>query len=208
MPELKTTAPPWRVEPDTPTSIIIKSSHYTIARVFGGIAPHTRTETGENATMRANGQAIAKTPEMLEVLRDMVEADRANHEIPVELMARARNVLINATAHTDDAPRRREHPDDPLPEPTVASDLLDALQAICAMPWGWCCCPPGMGSMELKPDEAHCGECRHARAAIARAEEQGMTSETKPTDGPWYVDGDPDRCRRLPGRRRWFVHWG
>ena len=53
----------------------------------------------------------------------------------------------------------------------ASPQLLDALTAICVMPWGYCCCPPRMGDMEGKPDSAHCGECRDARAAIAKAQE-------------------------------------
>ena len=51
----------------------------------------------------------------------------------------------------------------------AAPELLEALQAICVMPWGYCCCPPRMGDMEGKDDSEHCGECREARKAIAKA---------------------------------------
>ena len=58
-----------------------------------------------------------------------------------------------------------------------AQTPLEALQAICVMPWGFCCCPAQMGDMEGKPDADHCGECRDARAVIAKAKE-APTRET------------------------------
>ena len=51
----------------------------------------------------------------------------------------------------------------------AAPEMLEALQAMGVMPWGYCFCPGRMGNMEGKPDEEHCGECREARAAIAKA---------------------------------------
>ena len=48
----------------------------------------------------------------------------------------------------------------------AAPELLDALQALLVCPDGYCCCSdcdPG------KPDPEHTGECREARAAIAKA---------------------------------------
>ena len=51
----------------------------------------------------------------------------------------------------------------------AAPDLLEAAQAASIMPWGYCICPTRMGVMEGKPDDAHCGECRDLRAAIAKA---------------------------------------
>ena len=53
----------------------------------------------------------------------------------------------------------------------AAPDLLEAVCAAAVMPWGYCVCPPQMGDMEGKSDEAHCGECRDVRAAIAKAKE-------------------------------------
>ena len=55
----------------------------------------------------------------------------------------------------------------------AASKDVHALTSICIMPWGYCCCPPQMGDMEGKPDEAHCGECKDARTAIAKAKGVG-----------------------------------
>ena len=51
----------------------------------------------------------------------------------------------------------------------ASQDALEALEAVAIMPWGYCVCPPRMGDMEGKPDDAHCGECRQVRAAIAKA---------------------------------------
>ena len=52
------------------------------------------------------------------------------------------------------------------------TELLEVLKAIGAYPWGYCFCPPAMGDMVGTPDEDHCGECREARTAIRKAEEQ------------------------------------
>ena len=52
----------------------------------------------------------------------------------------------------------------------AAPDMLEALQAVAVVPWGYCVCPEHMGDMENSADEDHCGECRLVRAAIAKAE--------------------------------------
>ena len=51
----------------------------------------------------------------------------------------------------------------------AAPDMLEALEAMMVMPWGYCACPVRMGDMEGEPDDAHCGECRDSRTAIAKA---------------------------------------
>ena len=48
-------------------------------------------------------------------------------------------------------------------------EMLAALEALGVYPWGYCYCPAHMGDMENKQDDAHCGECRDARNAIAKA---------------------------------------
>ena len=53
----------------------------------------------------------------------------------------------------------------------IVKTLFDALASIAYMPWGYCVCPPRMGYMEGRPDHAHCGECREARVALAKAKE-------------------------------------
>jgi len=51
----------------------------------------------------------------------------------------------------------------------AAPDLLEALQGLGAMPGGYCFCFNSIRD-SLKPDHEHTGECRAARAAIAKVE--------------------------------------
>jgi hypothetical protein len=51
----------------------------------------------------------------------------------------------------------------------AAPDLLDALTGIGVLPEGYCFCRPNQRDA-TRPDHDHTGECRAARAAIAKAE--------------------------------------
>jgi hypothetical protein len=53
----------------------------------------------------------------------------------------------------------------------IKKELLEALQAIGALPDGYCFCPEGRGGGEVNNfGNAHTGECEDARNAIAKAE--------------------------------------
>ena len=52
----------------------------------------------------------------------------------------------------------------------LSKQLVGAVQGAMVKPWGYCLCPAHMRPMEHKPDDAHCGECRDLRVALADAD--------------------------------------
>ena len=217
----KHTPEPWGyIKKKGPRTVLLKREHWSI-----GSNPTNEGVAFVFGDTDANARLIAAAPDMLAALVRVVSEsdwrslkDGGGWVVPDDRLAQVCAVIRKAEgepmSETETAAEqaRREFAEafetaaerDRLRESN--SDLLEALKAIGVFPWGYCFCPPSMGDMEEKPDDAHCGECREARLAIREAEGEPMENDISITkrvtikELEEYVLGIRPSAERLAGR--------